>query len=330
MAIIIEPLETDMTADGDKGKRKYKSVYRLIHDDETVSPYTAGRLVQKNTTGTSPGTDAGDEYEWHGWVDPWATASPIASARLEKPKYRDKNNGSDRIFLVTITHSMQNRDRCKDKKEDDPLLEPWTYAVESEEWSIKTSFDRFGQPVLTSSFEPVSVDRFVTRRRMRLSKNYPVHNEVLNWNNEGTVNNSAVTIAGVTYPKRTLYMRKITWSVAYYGQCNSYFPHQFDIETYSDPQLVNEGFLTIDPDLGGAGPRLPENMQQLKDAEGNAPRGPLPLTDPAEPVSGSATPQLYYLDNGTAPGTIASASTTGRLQLVQETDWSVYAFPYIL
>ena len=82
MAMIIEPLETDMTADGDKGKRKYKSVYRLIHDDETVSPYTAGRLVQKNTTGTSPWTDAGDEYEWHGWVDPWATASPIASARL--------------------------------------------------------------------------------------------------------------------------------------------------------------------------------------------------------------------------------------------------------
>ena len=330
MTVIVQPLESELSASGDKGARRYKSTYRVLDTvREDLSPYQAGRYVQKNHGGNSPSCDHGEIYKWHGFTDKYVAAAPIAAAKLEKPKWRNPQ-GLDRSWIVVINHSNVDSERCKDSARDDPLSEPWSYSADSEEFSVKSLLDRHGQPILSTSFEPVAVDRFITRPKMRLQKNFPVHNEALNKDNEQKVNNAPVTIAGVTYPARSLYMRKISWQNAFYGTCNAYYPHTFHIDTYQDPQILNEGLMQLDPDLAAlAANRKPENMVKQSDVNGAKPGIRLPIDDMAEPVTG-APPTLYFLDNGTAAGTIAEASTTGRLQQVAECDFSVYGFPAIL
>ena len=328
MATIIKPLDTQIEQAGGIGKRRYVSKYRVITDNE-VAPGEAMLMVQNNSTGDSPNCLPGDEYIWEGFTDPWASAMRVAPTKLAHPKWKDKQNGSDRVFIVSVIHQMNDPERCQDQSVDNPILEPWQVSISDQTYEVTDAIDRFGNPILTTSFESVTVRNFRSRRHYRLMKNYMILNEGFNAAARTKVNKFAITVCNRTWAPRTLFLESLDVTRKNYGHCNYYYPHTFSLVEHADPKIVNEGKRQLHPDLDATDPanRLPENMVNVQHDKGADTRKNVLLDPNGVPVKG-APPAIYLLDN--TGGSFASAAIGGTLQVLDEIDFAPFGFPAII
>lgn len=302
----VDRLTTQMEGSKD-GHRTYKSVYRVKVPNLTDGPITAYQSVGLPT--------AGSAYSWGGDVDLYALALPIPEVVPEHPvtgtDVRRKN------YLVTVTHTTDHGRFCNSSSIELPWAQPWDVENDADEWVEEAYVDSAGDPFVNSSQEPFVgkvAERFHTRRRYTLSKNFQSLNESLVSSTEGTVNDDTVTILGTAYDARTLYMRKIRWTRKVYGVCTYFYPHTFQIDVNLDThdfQIVDRGTREfIGSDYSDATQRAnPANYRAIKDGNKHNIEPPgVPLKD-GEIATAAQIPQ------------------TLTFEIYDEADWSSWSFP---
>ena len=285
----------------ESGHRSYSSTFRVFTDDVNDGASTV--MVYSGLP------KLGDAYLWGNSFDYGARLNSLPVIRLEK-----EDQSARKIWIATCTYTTQGRSQ-EEQPPDDPLSHPWRVSGDADEWTEEAETDITGKPLMNSAFQQLrgkQVERFRSRRKLTLSKNFPIVNQLWIDHYEGSINRSSVQILGMLYPPKHLYLRRITFTREWYAYGTPYFPHTFQIDVKKD------GFLRKIVDKG---------TMKVKDG-GDA-------TDPGDmvPILNDLTKDQMerYLNGAAVPiSDIANAvilNDPNGFQLEDDEDWNAIGFP---
>lgn len=259
-----QPLSSVMANKGGKGGRVYTSKYRVITNDKYDNAVTINLSVLLPAFGAT--------YAWGTAFDLGAFAQWPHACQLE----RGDDQAFRKVWIVTVIHETpDDGDQRGDQRGDDPTAYPWEVNGDADEWTEEAQKDQDDKPIVSSSLEPFrgkNVQVFRNREKLSLSKNFATLNLSLIRETRGSVNASAVTILGQSYPARQLYMRRLRWSRVVYAAGNRfYFTHSFEIDTNPDTfdlKLVDQGHRQL---IVGALNTDPQNFTPIIDRQTQRP-----------------------------------------------------------
>lgn len=223
-----------MTQD-DSGHRDYQIVFRVQVDSPGLDgPYTALRFT--------PGLpQPGQIWQHNNDLDLWAHIKK----RVDVREVQEKEGAPVKFFDITYHASTRPDDVCQDIQIEDPLLIPQKKNGSSIKYVEEATHDRFGRPLLTSSFEQLRgphVEFDHNRDQIRITQNVALLQLDLCTSMRDTLN--AFTLWGL--PRRCIKLSDFSWEENYYGQCLVYFTRHFtfDISYKRNPMtgLIEGGF----------------------------------------------------------------------------------------
>ena len=221
-----EPVSTRVNG-SEGGQRTYTSVWRVLTDSRENGA-TVARLAPGLPSwgdiylwGTGTGPYGSDSYDTGAWVQ----TAPSAALQNE--------TASGKVWLVTITHS--SRAGLVEVEYDDPVDAPWEVERDADEWTEEAvqTVDNPPKPIWNSALRAISgkeTEIYKTRTRWTLVKSVRFVPAIWFDLLERSMNSSQITIVGITYPRLTLYMRKIQVRVLYYANQTRYFRVTFNID----------------------------------------------------------------------------------------------------
>lgn len=291
--------------------------WSLSRDNEGQREYTITFLVEALagdgplSVARSAGLPAiGDAWAYGNDSDPWAFCMPYTEVKAVK-----SDPGEQVIFWnVTKKFSTIPLRRCQSTEIENPLLEPQKISGSFVDGKKKVTKDRNGDPIQTTSFEPVHVEVPETLPTVRIEQN------VLNLQLDvfspmiQTVNNA--TLWGLA--ARKIRLAGASWERKFYGVCTVYYTRVFDFE-------VN--FNTFDrddvPDKGRKLIRGAWNDSNTYVAEGGA-----SATNPADYITGvdrNGNPTEHYLTTAGLPS--SSETYLDTVELFDESNFSLLGIP---
>lgn len=202
-----------------EGHRTYKVVIR-IKGTPADGPANALRCPGLFVVGATWAVD--DD------LDVWAWCRADASM---EPVLKDEVNV---FFDVEQTFSTKPPDnkksRCQDLPIENPLLEPAKISGSVVNYTEEATIDRFGQPILYSSFEVIRgplVEFDKNRETVKIEQNYPILALDVVAPMIDTVNQ--YTLWGL--PPRTIKLSTASWERKFEGSCSPYYTwvYNFDI-----------------------------------------------------------------------------------------------------
>ena len=301
MAVTEVNLLTTRVQGQESGHRTYTSVARVFTDDpnDGASTVMISPLLPQ----------IGEPYLWRNSFDYGARVNSLPVVRLER-----EDGSARKIWLATITYTTQGR-QLEERPPDDPLSHPWKVSGDADEWVEEAERDVNGVPLMNSAFQQLrgkQVERFRTRRKWILSKNFPNVNQVLIDYIEGSINRSTVYLLGAVYPPGTLYMRRITFTREWFGYGIPYFPHTFLIDVNPD------GFNRKIVDKG--------TMQAIDITATNDPSRMTAITDPVtqDQVERYLNGNARVLPTGAMP---VMLNAPNGFQLEEDEEWNIIGFP---
>lgn len=287
-----------------EGYRTYNVNYRVEVDDG------GGPAVAMQVPGLPlPRT----EYRIGSDVDIWAWCRWDISA---KPVLSDGEYTN--LFDVGLVFSTKppshegNQGKpssCKDHQVEDPLLEPYKISGGTKADKEEATIDRFGMPILTSSWEPITgpqveFDKHHSQVRIEFNVavlNYPLCNSMVD-----CVNAYPLWGMGI----RQVRLSQFDWEKKYYGNCFPYYTRKFEFEVNSkgfDRNIIDRGTKVLNghwdsttgawvlDNIGGLppNPNNPTHFRKYIDRPGNPTHGALNGRGlPANSITGSS--RLYY------------------------------------
>jgi hypothetical protein len=281
--------------------RTYSSTFRLFTD--SVNDGASTVMIYSGLP------QLGDPYLWGNSWDYGARMNSLPVVRLER-----EDQQARKIWIATCTYTTIGR-QLEEQPPDNPLDHPWKVSGDADEWTEEAEKDINGSPLMNSAFQQLrgkQVERFRSRRKLTLSKNFPIVNQLWIDHFEGSINRSSVRILGMNYPPNHLYMRRITFTREWYAYGTPYFPHTFQIDVHKD------GFLRKIVDKG---------TMQLRD--GGNPFNPGDMV----PILNLQTKDQMerYLNGAGGPiDNIADAvvlNAPDGFQLEEDEDWNAIGFP---
>ena len=304
----VQPVSTRVSGESG-GNRTYTSLWQVITDSVSDSAVTARIAVGLPSFGSSYAW--GTSYDYGAWVQSAHTAD------------LKEENVSRKVWSVTVVHTSQGRSR-EATQPDDPLGVSWEVAGDSDEWveeahqTVPGPPDNKPKQILDASRRALTgkeVERFRTRRKITLSRNYASINQ--NWIDtiEGSMNSSTVAICGGIYPPLTLYMRKIPWQRLYVAGSQVYYRVTFMVDVNKEThnlKIVSRGRL----EYSGAGDvNDPANYIEIPDnyTQNPQPDGSYFLGADGRILSANETPVILNGPNG--------------YQVYYATEWNVIGFP---
>jgi hypothetical protein len=153
---------------------------------------------------------------------------------------------------------------------DSPLDLPWEVTRDADEWTEEATSTVDGKPIWNSALRAISgkaTEIYKTRSKWTLSKNVSFVPQIWFDLVERSMNSSQITIVGITYPRWTLYMRKIAVRVMYYQATTRYFNVSFNIDHNPNThnlRLIDKG-RHYNKFLGD--PNDPESFVEIIDSE---------------------------------------------------------------
>jgi hypothetical protein len=296
-----EPLSTQVQGQ-ESGHRTYTSVFRVYTDtvyDGASTVMIYGGLPQ-----------LGDPYLWGNSFDYGARLNALPVVRLE----RDDQNAR-KIWIATCTYTTRGR-QLEQQPPDDPLTWPWKVSGDADEWTEEAAEDVDGEPLMNSAFQQLrgkQVERFRTRRKWVLTKNFATVNQTMIDYFEGSVNRSTITILGAVYPPETLYMRRITFTREWYAYNTPYFPHTFNIDCNPEGfrrKIIDKGTMQVIPGTGNV-------------------FDPADMTAITDPVTEDQIER--YLDGAASPLAAGEPSVILNaphgFKLYDDEEWNIIGFP---
>lgn len=238
-----------MTRD-EGGYRDYKAVYRV----ETTS-YNDGPAIVLLCPGLPrPGQiwNVGNDRDLWAWCRNDATVQPD----------QHKEGDPHRFWTVELTFSNKpldlNKQRCNDLQIEDPLLEAPKISGSTESKDEEAYTDRFGNPVITSSFEQLRGPQVEFPRNysvVRIEQNIATSYQAITL--PTLMANSVNDRPLWGMPKRTIRLSDHSWELKYYGLCYRYYTRtlQFTVDSRTfDRILLDEGTKALhghnSPDTG--------------------------------------------------------------------------------
>lgn len=268
------------TRDGE-GNREYRIVFRVESDDPLDGPAVVRQTPGLFITGSS--------WAWDNDSDPWAFCLPIDSIKQVEE--------GELVWDVEQVFSSKplppGQQRCNDQQIEDPLMEPPKISGGSTKYSEEAPYDRFGQPICSSSWEPIrgQVNEWdANRSSIRIEVNVMSFAQVMiALSMRDCVN--MFPIWG--YAARCVKLSNVNWERKYYGLCYAYYTVVMDFDTNSltfDRDIMDEGHKCLKGHWDGATgqfylddigeganrrsphPQNPSDFIRIPDREGNPTR----------------------------------------------------------
>lgn len=313
-----------MTRD-DEGHRDYK-IAHLVRCD-----YTDGPANVINTAGLPL---PGSVWNFDADYDPWAFCRPTATVSIHMEREGDPAN----YWKVEQTFSTRPLKKCQDTPFEDPLLEPIKISGTFSKYQEEATHDRYGMPVVTSSFEQIrgpSVEFDRNRPTVRMEMNVAGLNLGLLASMVDNVNDAPLW--GLL--RRCVKLSNVSWEQKYYGQCYLYYTlsMDFDInfETF-DRELLDEGYKVLNGEWDG------DNwvLKNIVDKNGND-LGPPDFMNPAHYdlavdkkgnpmkilLNGEGLPATSIVEDAVGTGTSLSGAGIIRVEKYVESNLLLLGIP---
>jgi hypothetical protein len=229
-----------MTVDKD-GYRDYKIVFLVQTDDTDDGP----NVVWGSVDPDSPLPNIGDAWNYGNDYDPYALCWPTCSVTKYGP-------AEQRGYYWLVEYLFTNRpfQRCQDTKIENPLLEPPKVSGSFVNYTRKTHHDRNGGLILSSSLEPIEIERDYNRPTVTVELNVSSNPLATYAAMIDTVNDRELW----GLPARCVKLRNVSWTRHYYGVCTAYYTlrYEFDIR-YPQylGQLLGTGTSSLGTEYGG-------------------------------------------------------------------------------
>ena len=293
------------------GHRTYSSIWQVI-----TNSVQDGASTARIATGLP---SYGDYYGWGTGSGPsgynsWDLGAWVQSAHTAVLK---EEQVTRKVWHVTVTHTSQSR-TSEDSWPDSPLDQPWEVGRDADEWTEEATITTDNLFIRNSALRPIggkAVERFRTRGKWTLTKNFTSVPQSWTDEIEGSMNSSTITLVGISYPRWTLYMRRIALQRLYYGAGSPYVRATFYIDNNPDTfnmKLIDKGRNQYD---GVGDVTNPESYMEILD---NVTQNPQP--------DGS-----YFLDGqgGVLPGDgdPVILNAPDGFQIYEATDWAGIGFP---
>lgn len=301
MAVTRMDLLTTRVQGQESAHRTYSSTFRLFTNDVNDGASTV--MIYSGLP------KLGDPYLWGNSFDYGARMNALPVVRLER-----EDQSARKVWIATCTYTTMGRSQ-EEQPPDDPLSHPWKVSGDADEWTEEAQEDIYGTPLMNSAFQQLrgkQVERFRSRRKLTLSRNFPIVNQLWIDHYEGSINRSSVQILGMVYGPRHLYMRRITFTREWYAYGTPYFPHTFQIDVNKDGfnrKIVDKGTMNV---RVGGNPSVPGDMTAILDivTQDQVERY---LNGNASPLATGALPVILKSPNG--------------FQLEDDEDWNAIGFP---
>jgi len=226
----------DWSLDLDKdGHRDYEIEWLVCADDVLDGP---GIIY------FTPGLPLPGSYWLYGHDnDPWAYCSPQIKIT---PVITGEPNKWWKVKNYFSTRPLR---RCQDTPVDNPLLEPYRISGTFNPKEEEAYFDRFGKPLVTSAYEPLTgkeVEFDTSKPTVKIGMNLPtlpldIFAPLIHYVNDSPMWGLA---------KRCVKLSNATWSRNIYGSCNFYYSVDFDFDidpNTFDRQIYDTGTLYLKP-----------------------------------------------------------------------------------
>lgn len=272
-------------------------------DDEGHRNYKLTVLVQtfyadgpQNAFLSSGLPTIGSPWQFGNDYDPYALCLPGMRARPVITK--EPGNW----WLIEQNFSTKPLSRCQTTSVENPLAEPQKKSGSFLRFLRKTEVDRHGDAILSSSHEPISVDKRDSYPVVRIEQNVANLQLATVAPMVNTLNDSTLWGLGA----RKILLADFHWEERWYGTCTPYYTRFFEFEVnydgWDENELVDSGLKVLNGrwirDEGGLewvtyafmDKDNPQHFIRWKDVNGEAmPRSLLdgegqPLTDPTTPV----------------------------------------------
>lgn len=236
--------------------------WSLVRDSEGHRTYRVTQLVRgeegdgPNTVLNTPGLPLpGSVWEFENDLDIWAFCLPDLTINPHQEKEGDKTKWwtVDQTYSTRIPNKLQ---RCQDQQIEDPLMEPPRLSGSFLKFREEASYDRYGSPVVTSSWEQIrgaQVEFDASRMQIRITQNVLLLNLSILALMIDTLN--AFPLWGM--PPRTIKLSNVSWERKLYGLCTFYYTRtlEFDIDGRGfDKDILDEGTKALsgrwNPDSG--------------------------------------------------------------------------------
>lgn len=225
--LISGPRSWKMTRD-EEGHREYV-ITHLVKGASNDGPFNALRTVGLPLPGNM--WNFGIDVDIWAWCKNDATVTPVHS---DEPNY---------YFIVEQTFTTKPTFKCQDIQIENPLLQPQRVSGSFNKITLEASHDRFGRPMLTSSFElhkGPQLEYEYSKPVIQIEQNVALLQAELINPMVNTLNDR--TLWGM--PARTIKFSDFSWEKRYHGVCFSYYTRRFSFDVSAegfDRYLVDAG-----------------------------------------------------------------------------------------
>lgn len=243
-----------------EGHREYKLKLRI------VSAYDDGPYTILSASGAPA---IGAQWTYGNDNDPWALCWPNCTVT---PVIVNEPN---RHWDVDYLFSTKPFSRCQDNSIEDPLLEPMKISGSFVKYTKLTNKDREGNLILSSSHEPIPVEKDANRPSVVIEQNVPYLGLETFSQMIDTVNDAALW----GLEPRCIKLSNAPWSRQVYGTCSYYFTRRFEFdvryETFDESEIADVGTMCLKREwrdgvlvLLGGNANNPNDFIRIKDARG--------------------------------------------------------------
>jgi hypothetical protein len=246
--------------DGGRDKDGFRTwnVKHLVLSDAPIGPATALTCAGLPLPG--------EMYLFDDDIDTWAYCTLEAKVSAANSGKKHKEYWIEQPFS-----SNPNTKWCKDQQIDDPLLQPPKISGNFVRYTEEATFDRFGQLLLTSSWEKISGPESefdADRIQIEIEQNVLDLNLPLLIAMSNTVN--AYPLWGAA--ERIIKFNAGPWSMNFYGQCHKYFTRKLIFEAKKDGWdrvVLDEGSKVLAGDWPPITQEAKWNLRLIKGAKPN-------------------------------------------------------------
>lgn len=234
------PRSWGMVVDKD-GHRDYKIMFLVKTDSVDDGP----NIVWGSVDPINPLPVIGDAWTFGNDYDPYALCWPTCTVNKHGP-------AEQRGYYWTLEYLFTTKpfQRCQDTKIENPLLEPPKVSGSFVNYTKKTHHDRNGNLILSSSLEPVEIERDYNRPTVTIELNVSSNPLAIYAQMIDTVNDRELW----GLPARCVKLRNVSFTRQYWGVCTAYYTlrYEFDIRypQYAG-QLLGTGTGTLGTQYGG-------------------------------------------------------------------------------
>lgn len=260
----------------DEGHREYVVQWKIRTTDYQDGPATVMQCPGLPVVGTlwNFGNDS----------DNWAFCHPYMSIKAD-PTYKD----GERVFYWIVEQKFSTRPlkRCQDTQIDNPIMEPQKISGGFTKYTQEAVTDRFGNYILTSSFERFTgnlIEFDANRPTVKIEQNVTDLGLEIFAQYVDAVNDAPLW----GLPARCVKLSNVAWERKLYGSCSYYFTRSFEFDinfNTFDRDLREIGTMVLngilDPATGTytikdvapgvpANPNNPQHFIRYKDKTGEA------------------------------------------------------------